>query len=51
MNEFTGNEREASMLEIIDLLHQYAWSLDGGDGAGLKDVFNESATALSLIHI
>ncbi|MEW6340630.1 MAG: nuclear transport factor 2 family protein [Pseudomonadota bacterium] len=45
MNEFTGNEREASMLEIIDLLHQYAWSLDGGDGAGLKDVFNESATA------
>jgi hypothetical protein len=45
MKDLGEEDREAAMLQIIDLLHHYAWSFDSNDTARLEDVFNESAAA------
>lgn len=45
MKDTINEDGEAAMLEIIDLLHHYAWSLDRSDITRLKGVFSERATA------
>ena len=45
MKDIIEEDGEAAMLEIIDLLNHYAWSLDKSDVARLNGVFSEHAVA------
>jgi hypothetical protein len=41
---------ETSMLEIVDLLHTYAWSLDTNNIERLKGLFNVDAIVKGKVH-